>query len=137
MVVDVHRPVKETAGERSATGTGTEPSTAMAAGGPGRRARTATVGTGCSEELVLAGSGEGDGDGVHQEHPATASAAVPLADFETKQIIAPPGRLGRVRMLAASRDRNQTAAAEEQQVAIGNMGLCRCQLHESSLVRRR
>ena len=45
-------------------------------------------------------------------------AAVPLAHFQAEQIVAPPGRLGRVRMLAAAGDRDQTAAAKQQQIAV-------------------
>lgn len=46
------------------------------------------------------------------------AAAVPFADFEAKQFVRPPRRLGCMGMLASPSDRNQVAPSEEQQVAV-------------------
>ena len=57
------------------------------------------------------------------------AAAVPFADFDAEQFAVPPGGFGRVRMRAAAGDGDQAAAAEQQQVAIGDseagVGKCR------------
>ena len=45
-------------------------------------------------------------------------AAVPLADFEAKKIVTPPGGFGGVRMLAPPGESDQAVPSEEQQVAV-------------------
>jgi hypothetical protein len=61
------------------------------------------------------------GKPFHLAFERDSSPAVPFADFHAKQVITPPGGLGGVRVLAASRNCDETAPAEQQQITVDDL----------------